>query len=262
MGIVNVTPDSFSDGGRLTRPADALAYALQLVSDGAHLLDIGGESSRPGATTVPLDEELRRVVPTIESVAAAVGARVPISIDTTKAAVARRAINAGAVIVNDITALSGDKALARVVADSGAGVVLMHMQGQPGTMQRDPQYAEVVSEVYDFLARRVEATESAGIPRVRIAIDPGLGFGKTLAHNLDLLRNLGRFASVGCAVLIGASRKRFLGELTGRPVDQRATASVVASLAAAVAGASVVRVHDVGLIADAIKVWSALRGWD
>ena len=260
MGVVNVTPDSFSDGGRLPTPEDAAAHAGRLVADGADLLDVGGESSRPGSEPVPLAEELRRVVPAVEAIVA--GVAVPVSVDTTRAEVARQAIKAGATIVNDISALVDDPALTRVVADSGAGVVLMHMRGTPRTMQVDPRYGDVVAEVYEFLARRIEAAEAAGIARERIAVDPGIGFGKTFGHNLELLRNLGRFASLGCAVLIGTSRKGLLGTLTGRPVDQRVTASVVSSLAAAVAGASVVRVHDVGPMADAIKVWTALRGWD
>jgi dihydropteroate synthase len=262
MGVVNVTPDSFSDGGRLPTPESASAHAAHLVAEGAHLLDVGGESSRPGAEPVAIDEEIRRVVPAIEAIAAAVDR--PLSIDTTKAAVARRAIAAGATIINDIRGLAGDPDLIRVAAETGAGVVIMHMAGSPRTMQVDPRYDDVVRDVYDALARRAEAAEAAGIPRVRIAVDPGIGFGKTFDHNLQLLRNLGRFASLGCVILVGTSRKRFLGSLTGRPVDQRLTASVVSSLAAAVAvsGACVVRVHDVGPMADAIKVWSALRGWD
>ena len=259
MGVVNVTPDSFSDGGRQPTPGEAVGEARRLVEEGADLLDVGGESSRPGAVPVTRDEELRRVVPAVEAIADAV--RVPISVDTTKAEVARRAIEAGAIIVNDITALDADPELTRVIAGSGAGVVLMHMRGVPGTMQVEPRYAEVVAEVYEYLARRVEAAEAAGIPRVRVAVDPGIGFGKTFAHNLELLRNLGRFATLGCAVLVGTSRKGFLGTLTGRPVDRRATASVVSSLAAVVEGAAIVRVHDVGAMSDAIKVWGALRGW-
>jgi dihydropteroate synthase len=164
-------------------------------------------------------------------------------------------------VINDVTALGADRALKRVIAETGAGVVLMHMRGVPKTMQDDPRYEDVVTEVYEFLARRVEAAGAAGIPRERVAIDPGIGFGKTLDHNLDLLRNLGRFASLGCAVVVGTSRKGFLGAITGRAVDQRATASVVSSLAAAVRGANVVRVHDVGPMADAVKVWAALGGW-
>ncbi len=260
MGIVNVTPDSFSDGGRLLTPDVALAHALQLVADGADLLDIGGESSQPGSDPVSLAEERRRVIPAVEAIAANVS--VPISVDTTKAEVARLALQAGASIVNDITALTGDPELTRVVADSGAGVVLMHMQGVPKTMHLQPHYDSVVDEVYEYLARRVESVVASGIPRERIAIDPGIGFGKKSAHNLDLLRNLGRFASLGCVILVGISRKGLLGKLTGRPIDQRVTASVVSSLASSVAGARVVRVHDVGPMADAIKVWTALRGWE
>lgn len=262
MGVVNVTPDSFSDGGRLTTPADAARHAVSLVAEGAHLLDVGGESSRPGSSPVGLDEELRRVVPAVERIRDALGDETPISVDTTKAEVALRAIEAGATVVNDISALGFDRELSRVVAASGVGVVLMHMRGVPATMQDEPEYGDVVAEVYEFLARRIEAVEAAGVSRVRVAIDPGIGFGKTFDHNLELLRNLGRFASLGCVVLIGTSRKGFLGTITGRPVGERATASVVSSLAAGVAGAGVVRVHDVGPMADAIKVWSALRGWD
>jgi dihydropteroate synthase len=260
MGVVNVTPDSFSDGGRLLTPAVAARRAAALVAEGADLIDVGGESSRPGSEPVSVEEEIRRVLPAVEAIVHTV--RAPVSVDTTRAEVARRAIAAGASIVNDITALQGDADLARVVADSGAGVVLMHMRGTPRTMQCDPRYADVVTEVYDHLARRVEAAEAAGIARERIAVDPGIGFGKTFDHNLDLLRNLGRFASLGCAVLAGTSRKGFLGTITGRPVGERATASVVSSLAAALRGADVVRVHDVAPMADALKVWTALGGWD
>jgi dihydropteroate synthase len=259
MGIVNVTPDSFSDGGRALAVDDAVSHAMRLVDEGADLLDVGGESSRPGAAPVGLVEELRRVVPAVEALAARVS--VPISIDTTKAEVARQALRAGASIINDITALGGDPDLARVVADAGAGVVLMHMQGTPGTMQDAPSYDDVVREVYDFLALRVEWAEARGIPRPRIAVDPGIGFGKTTEHNLELLRNLGRFATLGCAVLVGTSRKGFLGALTGRPISGREAASVASSLCAATRGASVVRVHDVAPMVDAIKVWAALGGW-
>jgi len=260
MGVVNVTPDSFSDGGRWTSPDAAAAHAVQLAADGADLLDVGGESSRPGAEPVSEAEEIRRVVPAVEAIVSA--SAVPVSVDTTKAEVARRAIAAGASIINDIRGLAGDPAMIRLAAETGAGVVVMHMAGTPRTMQLAPSYDDVVREVYDALARRVEAAEAAGVPRDRIAVDPGIGFGKTFAHNLDLLRNLGRFASLGCAVLIGTSRKGMLGTITGRPVGRRATASVVSSLAAAVGGAHVVRVHDVGPMRDAIKVWAALRGWE
>jgi dihydropteroate synthase len=260
MGVVNVTPDSFSDGGTLSSPADAVARASRLADEGADLLDVGGESSRPGADIVPLDEELQRVIPTVEAIAATVAR--PISVDTVKLEVARQALRAGAVILNDITGLTGDPAMIRLAADSGAGVVVMHMAGTPQTMQLSPTYHDVVVEVYDWLARRLDALTSDGIPRERIALDPGLGFGKTFEHNLRLLRNIDRFANLGCAVLVGTSRKGFLGKITGRPVDQRATASAVSSLACAVAGADVLRVHDVPPMADAIKIWTAMRGWN
>jgi dihydropteroate synthase len=260
MGIVNVTPDSFSDGGRTRRRADAVAHALHLVDEGADLLDIGGESSRPGALPVPEDEELRRVIPVVEAVAQRVD--VPISVDTTKAEVARQAIAAGASIINDIQALKDDDELAQVIATSGAGVVLMHMAGTPQTMQDDPRYGDVVAEVKAGLAARVAAAEARGIVRSRIAVDPGIGFGKTLEHNLELLRKLDQFATLGCSLLIGTSRKGFLGTLTGRPVSERATASVVSSLGAALRGAGVLRVHDVAAMVDAIKTWTATYGWD
>jgi dihydropteroate synthase len=259
MGIVNATPDSFSDGGLAFSPADALARAEFLASEGADILDIGGESSRPGAAIVPTEEEIRRVVPLIASLAARLS--LPISVDTTKPEVARLAIDAGASIVNDITALA-DPAMLALVAESGAGVVLMHMQGTPQTMQIAPHYADVVAEVLDFLSTRIEVAERAGIPRERIAIDPGIGFGKKSAHNLALLRGLDRFATLGCAVLVGVSRKGFLGKITGRDVIGRATASVVCSLGAIQKGAGIVRVHDVGAMIDAVKVWSIFESRD
>lgn len=260
MGVVNTTPDSFSDGGQHDSATAAIAHALRLVDDGADLLDIGGESSRPGAEVVPVAEELRRVLPVVADLSAR--SPIPISIDTTKAEVARQAVEAGALIVNDIQGLTGDPELTRVVVEYGAGVVLMHMAGTPATMQNNPTYQDVVTEVHDFLARRIDAAEKAGIPRSHIAIDPGIGFGKTNDHNLQLLRNLRRFASLGCVVLIGTSRKGLLGKITGRPVEQRATASAVSALAAATLGARVLRVHDVGATADAVKVWTAQVGWD
>lgn len=259
MGVVNLTPDSFSDGGSFAGAEDALDHARRLVDAGAAVLDLGGESSRPGSESIPLDEELRRVLPVVERLAAEV--TVPLSIDTTKADVARRALAAGAAIINDISAMAADPDMAGLVADTGAGVVLMHMRGVPKTMQDDPRYEDVVGEVYDFLARRVDWAESHGVPRGRIAVDPGIGFGKTMAHNLDILRNLRRFATLGCVVLIGTSRKKFLGTITGRAVGDRATASSVSSLAACVAGARVIRVHDVAPTVDAIKVWGTIRGW-
>jgi dihydropteroate synthase len=258
MGIVNVTPDSFSDGGRDLALGDAVARAEHLVAEGADILDVGGESSRPGAEPVGLEDELRRVIPVVEALAGRLS--VPISVDTTKAEVFRRALGVGATILNDITALGGDPEMPRVVADSDAGVILMHMAGTPRTMQLDPRYDDVVAEVRDWLARRVDWVESLGVARGRIAIDPGIGFGKTVEHNLDLLRNLGQFATVGCAIVVGTSRKGFLGALTGRPVPRRMTASVVSALAAMTRGADVVRVHDVGPTVDALKVWDALVG--
>jgi dihydropteroate synthase len=259
MGIVNVTPDSFSDGGRAAALDDAVEQGVRLVQEGAEVLDIGGESSRPGSEPVSLEEELRRVVPVVEALATRVD--VPISVDTTKAEVARRSLQAGAAIVNDITALGSDRELTQVVVESGAGVVLMHMQGVPRMMQQEPRYHDVVTEVLEFLERRIAWAEAMGIPRARVAIDPGIGFGKTIEHNLLILRNIDRFANLGCAVLIGTSRKGFLGVLTGRPVNERGVATVASSLAAAVGGANVVRVHDVAPMVDAIKVWTAIRGW-
>ena len=260
MGILNVTPDSFSDGGRSFDLQAAIANALALVADGADILDVGGESSRPGAGVVALDEELRRVLPVIESIAATLP-YVPISIDTAKPEVARRALAAGAWIVNDIGGLR-DLEMLRVVADSHAGVIVMHMAGTPQTMQDDPFYQDVVEEVRDYLIAQVDRAERAGIARDRVAVDPGIGFGKTHAHNLELLRNTARFATLGCALLVGTSRKGFLGKITGRPTEQRVAASVVSSLFAAVQGANVLRVHDLGPMSDAIKVWGAVQGWE
>lgn len=259
MGIVNLTPDSFSDGGATLHPDSALAQARDFAVSGADLLDLGGESSRPGAEPVTLAEELRRVIPVVEAITTTM--TIPLSIDTTKAEVARQAIKAGAVIINDITALAGDPEMTRVAAQTGAGVVLMHMQGTPATMHLNPHYHDVVTEVYEFLARRVDWAVANGIPRERIAVDPGIGFGKSSQHNLDILRSLRRFESLGCVVLIGVSRKGFLGKITGRPIDARASASAASSLAACLEGARVVRVHDVGPMVDLIKVWTAQRGW-
>ena len=259
MGIINLTPDSFSDAGSTQHPDAAVAQAQCHAAEGAGLLDLGGESSRPGAEPVSLAEELRRVIAVVEAIAGQM--TIPLSVDTTKAEVARQALKAGAVIINDITALGADPAMQRVAADSGAGVVLMHMQNTPATMQLNPHYNDVVSEVYDFLARRVEWAEANGIPRERIAVDPGISFGKTFEHNIAILRNMRRFESLGCVVLIGTSRKGFLGKITGRPVLERAPGSAVSSLAACLQGARVVRVHDVAPMVDTIKVWTALRGW-
>jgi dihydropteroate synthase len=260
MGIVNLTPDSFSGVGPGLQAIPALEYAMRLVAQGADLLDLGGESSRPGAEPVSLDLELERVLPAIEALSAQVA--VPISIDTTKAEVARQALARGATVINDISALQADPEMATLAAESGAGVVLMHMQGSPRTMQINPHYADVSLEVYEFLARRVDWAQAHGIARERIAIDPGIGFGKTDEHNLQLLRNLERFDSLGCVLLVGVSRKGFLGKLTGRPISERVPASVAAALAACQRGARVVRVHDVAETVDAIRVWGAVHGWE
>lgn len=259
MGILNVTPDSFSDGGRSFVHESAIANAAALIEEGADILDIGGESSRPGASIVALDEELRRVIPVIESISET-HPQVLISIDTSKAEVAKRAIGAGASIINDIGGLR-DLEMRRVAADSGVAVVVMHMAGNPQTMQDNPSYHDVVEEVYVYLARQVELAIREGIAAEKIAIDPGIGFGKTHGHNLDLLRGISRFATLGFPVLVGTSRKGFLGKLTGRSIEQRATASVISSLSAAIQGASILRVHDVGPMVDAIRIWEAVHGW-
>ncbi|MCD9032557.1 dihydropteroate synthase [Luteimonas sp. Y-2-2-4F] len=256
MGIVNVTPDSFSDGGRHDAPDDAVAHGLRLVAEGADLLDVGGESTRPGAGEVPVEEEIRRVVPVIERLRA--GTDVPISIDTSKPEVMRAAVAAGAGLINDVYALRREGALEAAV-DSGAAVVLMHMLGEPRSMQDAPRYDDVVGEVHRFLAERIFAVEMAGIDRKRIVADPGFGFGKTLQHNLALLAGMGRFVELGVPVLAGLSRKRSIGELTGREApDQRAAGSVAAHLIAAQRGATLLRVHDVAATVDALKVWAAV----
>jgi dihydropteroate synthase len=260
MGILNLTPDSFSDGGRTDSLESAVAQAHRLVEQGADIVDLGGESTRPGSRPVTIEEEQRRVLPIVERLGREL--EIPISIDTSKAEVAAAALALGASIINDVTALRGDPAMAEAIAASGAGVVLMHMRGTPETMQQDPRYDDVVAEVLEFLAGRIAWCETQGIPRSRIAIDQGIGFGKTLAHNMELLRSLHRFATLGCAVLVGTSRKGFLGDLTGRDVAGRMVASAVSSLAACVSGASVVRVHDVAAMADALAIWSAIKGWE
>jgi dihydropteroate synthase len=254
MGIVNATPDSFSDGGRHASVDAAVAHALRLVEEGADLLDIGGESTRPGATPVDEAEELARVVPVIERLAREVA--VPLSVDTSSPAVMRAAVAAGAGMINDVRALRREGAL-QAAAEARVPVVLMHMQGEPGTMQAAPAYDDVVAEVHRFLAERVFACEMAGIERRRLVLDPGFGFGKTLEHNLRLLRQLSRIGELGLPVLAGLSRKGSIGELTGRPVDQRVHGSVAAALLAAEQGARILRVHDVAPTVDALKVWTA-----
>ena len=256
MGIVNATPDSFSDGGRHFEVAQAVAHGRKLIEEGADLLDIGGESSRPGAQSVSVEEELRRVLPVIEALT---GFGVPLSVDTVKPEVMRRATIAGASFINDIAALQAPGALA-AAAESGAAVCLMHMRGEPRTMQAEPYYDDVVTEVRDFLVRRVAAAQAAGIEAERIIVDPGFGFGKRLAHNLALLRHLERFCDLGAGLLAGLSRKSMLGEITGRKVSDRDTASVAAALLAAQNGARILRVHDVAATKDALAVWTALEG--
>ena len=257
MGIVNATPDSFSDGGRWFSAEAAVEHGLALVEAGADILDVGGESPRPGADVVPAAEEIRRVVPVVERLAAT---GVPISIDTMKPEVAREATAAGAVVINDVSGLR-DEAMAEVAVDSQAAVVVMHMQGTPQTMQVDPRYEDVVEEVVAYLEGRVAWCTARGIPRNRIAVDPGIGFGKTDEHNLALLRNLRRLDGLAGPVVLGVSRKGVLKTMTGRSLHDRLTGSVVCSLAGCTLGARVVRVHDVGAMVDAIKVWGLLKGW-
>ncbi len=255
MGIVNVTPDSFSDGGKFFDAARAIAHAHQLIAEGADMLDIGGESSRPGAESVSVDAELSRVMPVIEALA---GAGVPLSVDTVKPEVMRATIAAGAVLINDIAALQAEGAL-KAVAASDAAVCLMHMRGGPRSMQREPHYEDVVAEVHAFLAQRVAACHAAGIADERIVVDPGFGFGKLLAHNLALLRRLDRYTDLGVAVLAGLSRKSMFGQIAGRALGGRATASVAAAMIATQNGARIVRVHDVAATKDALAVLQAVQ---
>jgi dihydropteroate synthase len=255
MGIVNVTPDSFSDGGKHLAIDSAIAHARRLIEDGADILDIGGESTRPGAAPVNEQEELDRVLPLIESLR---DIPIPISIDTYKPAVMRAAIVAGASMVNDVNALQSEGAL-NELAKTNAAVCLMHKQGNPSNMQQQPQYQEIVSEVNAFLHSRILAAKAAGIECERLVIDPGFGFGKTLKHNLDLLKNLQSFTLLGVPVLVGLSRKSMLGAITGQEVGQRLTSSVVAALIAVQRGASIVRVHDVRETVDALRVLQAIE---
>ena len=257
MGVVNVTPDSFSDGGAFLDPAAAIAHGLQLAAEGADVLDVGGESTRPGSDPVPLEVELERVLPVIDGLARQT--EVPISIDTVKAEVAEQAIRAGAALVNDVTALRHDPAMAGVVAAAGVPVCLMHMLGEPKTMQEDPHYTDVVAEVSAFLTERVDFARASGIDPDQICIDPGIGFGKTIDHNLALLRHLDRIAAIGPPVLVGASRKSFLGVLTGQPLEGRDVATVAVNLAAVRRGAWMLRVHAVRPTRDALAVSAAIE---
>ncbi len=257
MGIVNVTPDSFSDGGQFLTTDAAIEQALRLASEGADFLDIGGESSRPGSKPVALDEELARVIPVVHGLAGQT--TVPISVDTTKAEVARQALEAGAAIINDITAGRGDPDMLEVVRTHNAGIVLMHMQGTPETMQANPTYQDVVREVHEFLEERIRDCESVGIALERIAVDPGFGFGKTFEHNMSLLRQLDAIAAIGRPVVLGVSRKGFIGQITGRPRSERIIGSVAMACYCAARGAAhILRVHDVAATVDAAKIIGAI----
>ncbi len=257
MGIVNVTPDSFSDGGKYTRTEAAVAHALQLIEEGAAVLDIGGESTRPNATPVPVEEELRRVIPVIEALVAD-NITVPISIDTYKPAVMRAAIAAGASMVNDVRGLQEPEAL-DIVAGSDAGVCIMHMQGTPQTMQDNPHYDDVVAEVKDFLRGQRDVCIQAGIQQDRIMLDPGFGFGKTRAHNIALAKALPQLLDLDCPLLVGLSRKSVLGQMTGNDVDARLYASIAAAVVSGMQGAHLLRVHDVKATVEALKVVAALK---
>lgn len=253
MGIVNVTPDSFSDGGQFSSMSAAVEHALRLADEGADILDIGGESTRPGATPVSLEDELSRVVPVVRELARQT--RTPISIDTSKAEVARQCLAAGAVIVNDISGLTFDADMPRVCAESDCGIIVMHIQGTPQTMQTNPQYEDVVADVCRHFVRRLDDLESAGIARERIVLDPGIGFGKTAEHNLELLSHIATFHSLGRPVLIGHSRKRFLKKVLGRDVEERNAGTLGVSIALAAQGADILRVHDVRATRDALLAW-------
>ncbi|HEY3729249.1 MAG TPA: dihydropteroate synthase [Solirubrobacteraceae bacterium] len=256
MGVVNVTPDSFSDGGLYLDARAALDHALELERAGAAVLDVGGESTRPGAMPVPEAEELRRVLPVIEGLRTA-GAAAQISIDTSKAAVAEAALTAGATLVNDVTALRGDPEMAELLAATDADCCLMHMLGEPRTMQRDPRYDDVVSEVKAFLEERLAFAVARGVREDRILLDPGIGFGKTTEHNLELLRRLDELVAIGRPIAIGTSRKSFLGKITARPVEDRIAATIATNVLAYAAGVRVFRVHDAGPIYDALAITAA-----
>jgi dihydropteroate synthase len=256
MGVLNVTPDSFSDGGRFVNNEAAVAHALRMVEEGAGLIDVGGESTRPGAQGVTAEEEIRRVVPVIEALASRT--KVPISVDTSKPAVMTAAVRAGASMINDVRALRESGAI-EAAAQTEAAICLMHMQGEPRTMQVDPRYGDVVAEVRDFLRERAEACLAGGIAENRLVIDPGIGFGKRLEHNLALLAGLPALTSLGWPVLIGVSRKSMFGTLLGRGVEERVAGGVAMATAAVLCGASIVRTHDVAATVDAVKVAVALR---
>jgi dihydropteroate synthase len=257
MGVVNVTPDSFSDGGLFLDPEAAIAHGRKMAAEGASILDVGGESTRPGAEPVSPEEELARVEPVVRSLAAGQAA---VSIDTSKATVAEAALDAGAAIVNDVTALRADPAIAGLCADRGSGLVLMHMQGTPRTMQENPTYDDVVEDVKSFLAERLDVALRGGVSEERIWLDPGIGFGKTLEHNLELLRRMDELRALGRPIVVGASRKSFIAAIDGSPVDQRLGGTIAASVLAAARGADVLRVHDVAEVAQALRVADAILG--
>jgi dihydropteroate synthase len=257
MGVVNVTPDSFSDGGRHAVPDRAVAHALNLIAEGADLIDVGGESTRPGSRSIDVDEELHRVLPVVKALAWQT--RVPVSIDTSKAAVARACLEAGAHIVNDVTALTGDPAMCAVIRTTGAAAILMHMQGTPETMQLAPIYADVVVDIYRYFEQRLQSLTGHGLDLARLVVDPGIGFGKTLEHNLALLAHLDQFQNLGRPVCLGVSRKGFIGKLLDRPVSERLAGSLTVSCHALAHGAAqVLRVHDVAATRDAVTMWQAL----
>ncbi|SNX59369.1 Dihydropteroate synthase [Nitrosomonas ureae] len=259
MGIINVTPDSFSDGGLFLSTRKAIAHAKNLIDEGADILDIGGESTRPGSQYVNIDEELMRVIPVLEALA---DTGIPISIDTSKPEVMKHAIEAGAFMINDVNALRNPGALEAIAPHRHVQVCLMHMQGTPQKMQTNPQYRDVVSEVKDFLQQRIQAANAAGITLNRLVIDPGFGFGKTLQHNLSLLNQLNEFTALSTPILAGLSRKSMLGAITGNNVDQRLHESVAAALLAVIKGAKIVRVHDVKASKAALAIYNALRDCD
>lgn len=257
MGILNVTPDSFSDGGRYLDPALAVDQAQKMVDEGADIIDIGGESTRPGSLYVGEEEEMKRILPIVEALGKCMGN--PLSIDTRKAAVAQMALDCGVSIVNDVSAMQDDSRMAQVVLESGAAVVLMHRQGSSGTMQKNPHYTDVVSEVKEFLSTSIAKARSVGISSDRIIIDPGIGFGKTTQHNLTILANLGKFFELEQPLMIGLSRKAFIGELTGKPVAKREMGNAAAMATAVWQGVHILRVHDVAAMKDAIQVAQGLR---
>ena len=257
MGILNVTPDSFSDGGRFVDPASAVDQVQKMIAEGADIIDVGGESTKPGSSYVDEDEEIERIRPIVEALGKATD--IPLSIDTRKAAVAEVAMDLGAVIINDVSALQDDRRMAHVVKESGAGVVLMHRQGHSATMQEAPHYEDVVGEVMSFLSQRVAVARSMGIAPNQMIIDPGIGFGKTCRHNLNILANLGKLLQLEQPFMVGVSRKAFIGELTGKPVDEREMGTAVAMATAVWQGVSILRVHDVAAAKDVIRVTQALR---